>query len=90
MICIDHSERLCKCDPSNHCLVYRYGIDEMEALLDALKARALQLEEWTVRARSALEAKMEKRKGWFHFPLNVLLISVVFYVLFYVLFNVLF
>lgn len=61
--CIDHSEVRCNCDASAHCLVYRYTLEELEALLLVLKGRADQLDDWQQRAKAALEAKTEKKKG---------------------------
>lgn len=64
VMCIDHPEMRCDCDASAHCLVYRYTLDELESLLLVLKGRADQLDDWQQRARAALEAKTEKKKGY--------------------------
>ncbi|XP_013414674.1 lysine-specific demethylase 5A-like isoform X2 [Lingula anatina] len=61
LVCIHHVDKLCDCHPSQHCLRYRYTLDELPAMLHRLKVRAESFDNWALKVKAALEAK-EKQK----------------------------
>ncbi|KAK3104094.1 hypothetical protein FSP39_024364 [Pinctada imbricata] len=56
VVCLDHVEKLCNCQPSEHCLRYRYTLDELPTMLHRLKVRAESYDNWNNKVRAALEA----------------------------------
>lgn len=46
LVCINHIDQLCSCSPQNYCLYYRYTIDEMTNMLDALRERLDLCQTW--------------------------------------------
>ncbi|XP_064606539.1 lysine-specific demethylase 5A-like isoform X1 [Liolophura sinensis] len=59
LVCISHVDKLCKCPSSNHCLRYRYTLDELPIMLHRLKVRAESYDNWATNVRNALDAKEE-------------------------------
>jgi histone demethylase JARID1 len=46
LVCINHIDQLCSCSPRKYCLWYRYTLDEMTAMLDALRERLDLCQKW--------------------------------------------
>ncbi|XP_067119394.1 lysine-specific demethylase 5A isoform X3 [Centruroides vittatus] len=56
LVCITHKDRLCHCLPEEHCLRYRYTLDELPVMLHRLKVRAESFDNWAIKVKNALEA----------------------------------
>ncbi|XP_064633580.1 lysine-specific demethylase 5A-like isoform X2 [Lineus longissimus] len=56
LVCMKHVDKLCKCHPSQHCLRYRYTLDELPTMLHRLKVRAESFDNWAIKVKKALEA----------------------------------
>ena len=51
---------MCKsCPPSNHILKYRYTLDEFPTMLQPLKQRTLEYEDWTNRANKIIKCEID-------------------------------
>jgi hypothetical protein len=46
LVCINHIDQLCSCSPRKYCLWYRYTLDEMSKMLDALRERLDLCQTW--------------------------------------------
>ena len=46
LVCINHVDQLCACSPRKYCLWYRYTIEEMTDMLDALRQRLDLCQKW--------------------------------------------
>jgi len=46
LVCINHIDQLCSCSPRRYCLWYRYTLDEMSNMLDALRERLDLCQKW--------------------------------------------
>ncbi|KAL1435802.1 hypothetical protein MTO96_010583 [Rhipicephalus appendiculatus] len=62
LVCIPHRDHLCDCPPSNHCLRYRYTLDELPVMLHRLKVRAESFDNWAIKVKAALEATEDEDK----------------------------
>ncbi|KAL3212777.1 hypothetical protein MRX96_007829 [Rhipicephalus microplus] len=62
LVCIPHRDHLCDCPPSNHCLRYRYTLDELPIMLHRLKVRAESFDNWAIKVKAALEASEDEDK----------------------------
>ncbi|GAB6028037.1 Lysine-specific demethylase 5B [Chamberlinius hualienensis] len=60
-VCVKHVGNLCRCPPLEHCLRYRYTLDEMGIMLSQLKARAESFDNWSATVRKSLEPTEESR-----------------------------
>ena len=54
---------LCDCPMSQHCLRYRYTLDELPTMLHRLKVRAEAFDNWAYKVKSALEAEGDDKMG---------------------------
>ncbi|XP_038061639.1 lysine-specific demethylase 5A-like isoform X2 [Patiria miniata] len=61
LVCIHHTENLCLCHPSKHCLRYRYTLDELPAMLHRLKVRAESFDNWANKVKNALNASQDNK-----------------------------
>ncbi|XP_064473046.1 lysine-specific demethylase 5A-like isoform X2 [Ornithodoros turicata] len=61
LVCIPHRAHLCSCDPSKHCLRYRYTLDELPVMLHRLKVRAESFDNWAIKVKAALEATEDEK-----------------------------
>ena len=62
-MCLLHTHKLCDCGAGNHCLRYRYTLDELPAMLHRLKVRAESFDNWANKVRSALDASLTEKLG---------------------------
>ncbi|KAK1327920.1 hypothetical protein QTO34_012341 [Cnephaeus nilssonii] len=63
LVCLHHVPELCSCPPGNYMLRYRYTLDDLCPMMNALKLRAESYNEWAVTVNDALEAKLSKKKS---------------------------
>ncbi|MEQ2157409.1 hypothetical protein GOODEAATRI_001545 [Goodea atripinnis] len=63
LVCLYHINNLCSCPISNYILNYRYTMDDLFPMMNAVKQRAELYDEWASRVTETLEAKLEKKKG---------------------------
>ncbi|XP_033647980.1 lysine-specific demethylase 5A-like isoform X1 [Asterias rubens] len=61
LVCIHHTDKLCTCHPSKHCLRYRYTLDELPAMLHRLKVRAESFDNWANKVKNALNATQDSK-----------------------------
>jgi histone demethylase JARID1 len=67
LVCIQHSDELCSCPASRHCLRYRYTLNELIGLLTRLKDTITKFDMWSARVRSICESENGKRHGWCYY-----------------------
>lgn len=46
LVCINHVDYLCSCSPRKYCLWYRYTVEEMSDMLEALRERLDLCQKW--------------------------------------------
>ncbi|XP_075331269.1 lysine-specific demethylase 5B-B isoform X3 [Odontesthes bonariensis] len=63
LVCLHHISSLCSCPVTNYTLNYRYALDDLFPMMNAVKQRAQLYDEWACRVAETLEAKLEKKKG---------------------------
>ncbi|KAJ0064372.1 hypothetical protein NL108_006377, partial [Boleophthalmus pectinirostris] len=63
LVCLHHIHQLCSCPVSNYTLNYRYKVDDLFPMMNAVKERAQLYDDWAVRVSEILEAKLEKKRG---------------------------
>uniref|UniRef100_A0A670IEX7 [histone H3]-trimethyl-L-lysine(4) demethylase n=1 Tax=Podarcis muralis TaxID=64176 RepID=A0A670IEX7_PODMU len=74
LACLYHVEDLCNCTSSSRYLLkfctisrYRYTLDELYPMMNALKLRAESYNEWASNVNEALEAKVNNKKSLMNF-----------------------
>ena len=65
VVCAHHVDQLCHCPSAQHCLRYRYTLDELPAMLQRLKVRAESFDNWAYKVKMALEAVQEEKLGMY-------------------------
>ncbi|XP_004756376.1 lysine-specific demethylase 5B isoform X3 [Mustela putorius furo] len=63
LVCLHHVKELCSCSPYKYKLRYRYTLDDLYPMMNALKLRAESYNEWALNVNEALEAKINKKKS---------------------------
>ncbi|KAM9856087.1 lysine-specific demethylase 5B-B [Aulostomus maculatus] len=63
LVCLHHINDLCSCPVTNYTLNYRYTLDDLLPMMNAVKHRAEQYDEWASHVTETLEAKLEKKRG---------------------------
>uniref|UniRef100_A0A5F9DCF3 Lysine-specific demethylase 5B n=1 Tax=Oryctolagus cuniculus TaxID=9986 RepID=A0A5F9DCF3_RABIT len=63
LVCLHHVKELCSCPPHKYKLRYRYTLDDLYPMMNALKLRAESYNEWALTVNEALEAKINKKKS---------------------------
>ncbi|XP_033484750.1 lysine-specific demethylase 5B-B isoform X1 [Epinephelus lanceolatus] len=63
LVCLYHTSDLCSCPITNYTLNFRYTLDELFPMMNAVKQRAELYDEWASHVTETLEAKLEKKKG---------------------------
>ncbi|CAF0761691.1 unnamed protein product [Adineta ricciae] len=56
LVCINHIDQLCLCSPRKYCLWYRYTLDEMADMLDALRERLSLCQNWKLLVNRLISA----------------------------------
>uniref|UniRef100_A0A8C2RWK1 [histone H3]-trimethyl-L-lysine(4) demethylase n=1 Tax=Capra hircus TaxID=9925 RepID=A0A8C2RWK1_CAPHI len=67
LVCLHHVKELCSCPPYKYKLRYRYTLDDLYPMMNALKLRAESYNEWALNVNEALEAKINKKKSLVNF-----------------------
>ncbi|XP_074833909.1 lysine-specific demethylase 5B isoform X4 [Carettochelys insculpta] len=60
LVCLYHVEDLCSCPTHKYTLGYRYKLEDLYPMMNALKLRAESYNEWASKVNEALEAKINK------------------------------
>ncbi|XP_062248661.1 lysine-specific demethylase 5B-B isoform X1 [Platichthys flesus] len=63
LVCLHHINDLCSCPVSNYTLNFRYTMDKLFPMMNAVKQRSELYDEWASRVAETLEAKLEKKRG---------------------------
>ncbi|XP_057586008.1 lysine-specific demethylase 5B isoform X3 [Hippopotamus amphibius kiboko] len=63
LVCLHHVKELCSCPPYKYKLRYRYTLDDLYPMMNALKLRAESYNQWALSVNEALEAKINKKKS---------------------------
>ncbi|KAH0619006.1 hypothetical protein JD844_018605 [Phrynosoma platyrhinos] len=63
LVCLYHVEDLCTCPTYQYKMGYRYTVDELYPMMNALKLRAESYNEWASNVNEALEAKVNNKKS---------------------------
>ncbi|XP_061760007.1 lysine-specific demethylase 5B-B isoform X2 [Nerophis ophidion] len=63
LVCLHHISDLCSCSVTNYTLNYRYTLEDLLPMMNAVRQRAEQYDEWASRVSHTIEAKLEKKKG---------------------------
>ncbi|XP_063063919.1 lysine-specific demethylase 5B-B [Engraulis encrasicolus] len=61
-VCLHHADQLCSCAPSRYTLRYRFTLDELYPMMDAVKKRAELYDQWAGLVADVLEAKLDKKR----------------------------
>uniref|UniRef100_A0A670ICT6 [histone H3]-trimethyl-L-lysine(4) demethylase n=1 Tax=Podarcis muralis TaxID=64176 RepID=A0A670ICT6_PODMU len=67
LACLYHVEDLCTCPAYKYKMGYRYTLDELYPMMNALKLRAESYNEWASNVNEALEAKVNNKKSLMNF-----------------------
>uniref|UniRef100_A0A8C4XUZ0 [histone H3]-trimethyl-L-lysine(4) demethylase n=1 Tax=Falco tinnunculus TaxID=100819 RepID=A0A8C4XUZ0_FALTI len=67
LVCLYHVEDLCSCPTYKYKLGYRYTLEELYPMMNALKMRAESYNEWASNVNEALEAKINNKKSKYLF-----------------------
>ncbi|XP_061909380.1 lysine-specific demethylase 5B-B isoform X2 [Entelurus aequoreus] len=63
LVCLHHISDLCSCPVTNYTLNYRYTLEDLLPMMNAVRQQAEQYDEWASRVSQTIEAKLEKKKG---------------------------
>ncbi|XP_067387916.1 lysine-specific demethylase 5B isoform X1 [Emydura macquarii macquarii] len=63
LVCLYHVEDLCSCPTYKYKLGYRYKLDDLYPMMNALKLRAESYNEWASKVTEALEAKINNKRS---------------------------
>nr|XP_046251726.1 lysine-specific demethylase 5B-B isoform X1 [Scatophagus argus] len=63
LVCLYHISDLCSCPVNNYTLNYRYTLDDLLPMMNAVKQRSELYDAWASLVTETLEAKLEKKKG---------------------------
>uniref|UniRef100_A0A3Q3FKC3 [histone H3]-trimethyl-L-lysine(4) demethylase n=1 Tax=Labrus bergylta TaxID=56723 RepID=A0A3Q3FKC3_9LABR len=63
LVCLHHITDLCSCPVTNYTLNYRYTLDDLFPMMNAVKHQAELYDDWSALVTETLEAKLEKKKG---------------------------
>ncbi|NWJ05228.1 KDM5B demethylase, partial [Crypturellus undulatus] len=67
LVCLYHVEDLCSCPTYKYKLGYRYNLEDLYPMMNALKLRAESYNEWASNVNEALEAKINNKKSLISF-----------------------
>ncbi|KAI4881507.1 hypothetical protein NFI96_012323 [Prochilodus magdalenae] len=62
-VCLHHAQHLCSCPISNYTLKYRFTLDDLFPMMNAVKQRAESYDEWASLVTEVLEAKLDKKRN---------------------------
>ncbi|NWX92845.1 KDM5B demethylase, partial [Nothoprocta pentlandii] len=67
LVCLYHVEDLCSCPTYKYKLGYRYNLEDLYPMMNALKLRAESYNEWASNVNEALEAKINNKRSLISF-----------------------
>uniref|UniRef100_A0A4W4DZ33 [histone H3]-trimethyl-L-lysine(4) demethylase n=1 Tax=Electrophorus electricus TaxID=8005 RepID=A0A4W4DZ33_ELEEL len=62
-VCLHHVHHLCSCSISNFTLRYRFTLDDLYPMMNAVKQRAEEYDGWASHVAEILEAKLDKKRS---------------------------
>uniref|UniRef100_A0A673GEE0 [histone H3]-trimethyl-L-lysine(4) demethylase n=1 Tax=Sinocyclocheilus rhinocerous TaxID=307959 RepID=A0A673GEE0_9TELE len=62
-VCLHHAHDLCSCPVSNYTLNYRFTLDDLYPMMNAVRQRAESYDEWAARVTEVMEAKLDKKRN---------------------------
>ncbi|MCI4380721.1 hypothetical protein PGIGA_G00243430 [Pangasianodon gigas] len=62
-VCLHHAYHLCPCPTSKYTFRYRFTLDDLYPMMNAVKQRADSYDEWASRVTEVLEAKLDKKRN---------------------------
>uniref|UniRef100_A0A673KIJ3 [histone H3]-trimethyl-L-lysine(4) demethylase n=1 Tax=Sinocyclocheilus rhinocerous TaxID=307959 RepID=A0A673KIJ3_9TELE len=62
-VCLHHAHDLCSCPVSNYTLNYRFTLDDLYPMMNAVRQRAESYDEWASRVTEFMEAKLDKKRN---------------------------
>ncbi|XP_047678870.1 lysine-specific demethylase 5B-B isoform X4 [Tachysurus fulvidraco] len=62
-VCLHHAEQLCSCPASKYTFRYRFTLDDLLPMMNAVKQRAQLYDEWASHVTEVLEAKLDKKRN---------------------------
>uniref|UniRef100_A0A671Q3W9 [histone H3]-trimethyl-L-lysine(4) demethylase n=1 Tax=Sinocyclocheilus anshuiensis TaxID=1608454 RepID=A0A671Q3W9_9TELE len=62
-VCPHHAHDLCSCPVSNYTLNYRFTLDDLYPMMNAVRQRAESYDEWAARVTEVMEAKLDKKRN---------------------------
>ncbi|KAI1893098.1 hypothetical protein AGOR_G00140400 [Albula goreensis] len=63
LVCLHHINDLCACPVSNYTLNYRFTLDTLYPMMNAVKQRAESYDDWASHVGQILEAKLDKKRS---------------------------
>ncbi|XP_028980169.2 lysine-specific demethylase 5B-B isoform X2 [Esox lucius] len=63
LVCLHHIQDLCPCPVTNYTLNYRFTLDDLYPMMNAVKQRAGAYDEWASQVTETLDAKLDKKKS---------------------------
>ncbi|XP_064153926.1 lysine-specific demethylase 5B-B [Anguilla rostrata] len=63
LVCLHHSADLCSCPMFNYTLNYRFTLDDLYPMMNAVKQRAESYDQWASKVTEILEAKLDKKRS---------------------------
>ncbi|XP_030639684.1 lysine-specific demethylase 5B-B isoform X2 [Chanos chanos] len=63
LVCLHHAQDLCSCPVSSYTLNYRFTLEELYPMMNAVKQRSESYDEWASRVTEVLEAKLDKKRN---------------------------
>ncbi|XP_036388458.1 lysine-specific demethylase 5B-B isoform X1 [Megalops cyprinoides] len=63
LVCLHHIEDLCSCPVTNYTLNYRFTLDDLHPMMNAVKQRAESYDDWASKVTEILEAKLDKKRS---------------------------
>ncbi|XP_046727107.1 lysine-specific demethylase 5B-B isoform X4 [Silurus meridionalis] len=62
-VCLHHALHLCSCPTSKYTFKYRFTLDDLYPMMNAVRQRAYLYDEWASRVTEVLEAKLDKKRN---------------------------
>uniref|UniRef100_A0A8C1M992 [histone H3]-trimethyl-L-lysine(4) demethylase n=2 Tax=Cyprinus carpio TaxID=7962 RepID=A0A8C1M992_CYPCA len=62
-VCLHHAHDLCSCPVSNYTLNYRFTLDDLYPMMNAVRQRAESYDEWASRVTEVMKAKLDKKRN---------------------------
>ncbi|TRY57612.1 hypothetical protein DNTS_021047 [Danionella cerebrum] len=62
-VCLHHADDLCSCPVSKYILNYRFTLDDLYPMMNAVGKRAESYDDWASRVIEVMEAKLDKKRN---------------------------